>query len=70
MAKPRHYSPQIARFMVSVLYHEAKARKLPMTKLTDEMLRQSLMNSEGWRQVESTRLAESPTPYPAPSSQA
>ena len=38
MLKPRHYSPQLSRFMVSVLYHEAKARKIPMTKLADTLL--------------------------------
>ena len=66
MPRPRHYSPQLSRFMVSVLYHEAKARKVPMTKLTDQLLRQSLTDSEGWREAESLRVAESPPPYPAP----
>lgn len=42
MPRPRHYSPQISRFLVSVLYHEARRRKMPMTKLTDHLLRQSL----------------------------
>ena len=64
MPRPRHYSPQLSRFMVSVLYHEAKARKIPMTRLTDDLLRQSLTDSEGWRQVESLRVAESPSPAP------
>lgn len=50
----RHYSPKINRFLISVLYHEAKARKIPLTKLTDDLLRQALQGSEGWR------LAESP----------
>jgi hypothetical protein len=66
MPRPRHYSPALSRFMVSVLYHEAKARKIPMTKLTDDLLRQSLTGSEGWRQTESLRVAELPPPYPAP----
>ena len=70
MPRPKHYSPQLSRFMVSVLYHEAKARKVPMTKLTDDLLRQSLTDSEGWRQAESLRVAESPPPYPAPPSAA
>jgi len=52
--------------MVSVLYHEAKARRIPMTQLTDELLRQSLTGSESWRKAESLRIAESPPPYPAP----
>lgn len=60
MPRSRHYSPQISRFIVSVLYHGAKARKVPMTKLIDQLLRQSLVNSEGWRQVESLKIAESP----------
>ena len=65
MARPRHYSPAISRFMVSVLYHEAKARKVPMTKLTDTLLRRSLMDSEGWQTTESLRVAEEPTSPPA-----
>ena len=60
MPRSRHYSPAISRFMVSVLYHEAKERKVPMTRLTDQLLRQSLVNSEGWRQAESLKIAESP----------
>jgi hypothetical protein len=55
----KHYSPRINRFLISALYHEAKARKIPMTKLTDDLLRQSLRGSEGWK------IAESPPPYPA-----
>jgi hypothetical protein len=67
MSRPKHYSPQLSRFLVSVLYHEAKARKIPMTKLTDDLLRQSLVDSEGWRQAEWLRAAESPpTSYSAP----
>ena len=53
MPRSRHYSPVISRFLISVLYHEARARKIPMTKLTDQLLRQALMNSDGWRTAES-----------------
>jgi hypothetical protein len=60
--RPRHYSPAISRFMVSVLYHEAKRRKIPMTKLTDHLLRMALDGSESWREAESMRIAESPPP--------
>ncbi|MCP5535416.1 MAG: hypothetical protein H7A51_04180 [Akkermansiaceae bacterium] len=42
MARPHHYSPVIRRDLVSLLYHEARRRKLPMTKLVDEILRQAL----------------------------
>lgn len=66
MPRLRHYSPQLSRFLVSVLYHEAKARNIPMTKLTDDLLRQSLTGSESWTKAESLRVAESPQQYPAP----
>ena len=56
MARHSHYSPALSRFMVSVLYHEAKARKIPMTKLTDQLLRQALIGSQGWKTAESTEL--------------
>lgn len=62
MARPRHYSPVISRFIISVLYHEAKARKIPMTQLTDLLLRQALMNSTGWRTAETLQRAPQPTP--------
>lgn len=48
MLKQRHYSPRINRFLVTVLFHEAKARNIPMTKLTDQLLAKSLEGSESW----------------------
>ena len=42
MARPTHYSPVIQRDLVGLLYHEAKRRKLPMTKLVDELLRKAV----------------------------
>ena len=66
MARQRHYSPALSRFMVSVLYHEAKRRKMPMTKLTDHLLRHALAGSDGWREAESLKIAEASPPYPAP----
>ena len=58
MARPRHYSPQLSRFLVSVLYHQAKHRKIPMTKLTDELLQNALRGSPGWIQATTLKLAE------------
>lgn len=58
MSRPRHYSPQICRFLVSVLYHEAKHRKIPMTKLVDDLLRQSLQGTEGWTTATTLREAD------------
>lgn len=43
------------RFLVSVLYHEARHRKVPMTRLTNQLLREALANCAGWqRMVEPT----------------
>ena len=59
MAKPRHYSPQLGRFLVCVLYHEARRRKVPMTRLANRLLESVLAGSEGW---EAAVLAEAPAP--------
>ena len=49
MPRPQHYSPAIERFLVSVLYHEAQHRKIPMTRLVNDLLKAGLVNSAGWR---------------------
>ena len=58
MARPRHYSPQLSRFIVSVLYHQAKHCKIPMTKLADNLLQNALRGSPGWIQATTLKLAE------------
>lgn len=52
MSKPRHYSPCINRFLVSVLYHEAKRQRKPMTQLTNKLLEAALRGTDSWRQAE------------------
>ena len=42
----------IDRFLVSALYHEAKRRGLPMTKLVNGILEEKLQDSHGWRVAE------------------
>ena len=69
MSRPTHYSPVISRFLVSVLYHEAKRRQIPMTRLADEILKQSLLNSPGWHIASSLRVEEGHT-QPVPSQSA
>ena len=49
MSRPRYYSPVIERFLVSVLYHEARRRQVPMTRLTNEIITHALANSVGWQ---------------------
>jgi len=61
MPKFRYYSPRISRFLVSLLYHEAKRRQIPMTQLTDELLRKQIMGED----MEETRDAEESPLYPA-----
>jgi len=60
MASPTHYSPAIDAFLVSALYHEARRRGVPMTRLADELLRGALEGTEGWRlaQTDPTSLAK------------
>ena len=63
MSRPRHYSPTISRFLVSVLYHEARHQNIPMTKLTDDLLLDALRGSPGWITATTLREADStPTP--------
>lgn len=66
MARPRHYSPVISRFVVSVLYHEARHRRIPMTRLTDELLLQALRGTPGWQTATSLRIADQPASTSAP----
>ena len=64
MPRPKYYSPTIDRFLVLVLYHEARRHKKPMTTLTHSLLELALRNSKGWRQAQSAlALQEESTPY-------
>ena len=60
MARAMHYSPVIRRFLVKVLYHEARHRRKPMTVLTSEILSEALQGTEGWRRAEeeTSKLSE------------
>jgi hypothetical protein len=40
------YSPRLSDDVVRALYQEGKRRKQPMTRLADELLRQSLEGSQ------------------------
>ena len=60
-----YYCPKISRFLVSVLYHEARSRQMPMTQLTESLLRQSLQGSQSWLTAEASLVREDPPPYRA-----
>jgi len=53
MAQLHHYSPRIDRFLVACLYHEAKRRRVPMTRLVDELLVEALRDTDGWKSAQS-----------------
>jgi hypothetical protein len=42
MAQSRHYSPRLERPLITALYHAAKARRIPMTRLASSLVREGL----------------------------
>ena len=48
MAKATCYQPVISRALIAALFHEAKRRRLPMTRLVDRLLRDCLQGTPGW----------------------
>jgi len=42
MARSRHYSPQLDRPLITALFHAAKARCIPMTRLASSLVREGL----------------------------
>jgi hypothetical protein len=53
MPRLKHYSPTLDRFLISVLYHEARQRKQPMTK---GLLKTALYDTPSWHQAESAMV--------------
>lgn len=49
MARPRYYVPAISRPIVAALFYEARRRRIPMTRLVDRLLQESLCGTPGWR---------------------
>jgi hypothetical protein len=46
MAKPKWYSPQLSRELVSRLYHRAKSERVPMTVLANQLVEKALGNKK------------------------
>ena len=46
MPKPKWYSPQLSREIVSRLYHRAKAERVPMTVLANRIMEEALGNTK------------------------
>ena len=46
MSKPKHYTPQLSREIVSRLYSKAKSEHLPMTVLANRIMENALGKPE------------------------
>ena len=46
MAKPKWYSLQLSRELVSRLYHRAKSERVPMTVLANQLVEKALENKK------------------------
>lgn len=46
MTKPKWYSPQLSREIVSRLYYKAKAEGIPMTHLASRLIEEALGSTE------------------------
>ena len=73
MAQPKYYSPRLARALISPLYHEAKAQRIPMTVLASRLVEEGLARlvaGESESESESERgcevVAEDPPAYSRP----
>ncbi len=42
MRQARYYSPQLDRDLITSLYHAARARRIPMTRLASSLVREGL----------------------------
>jgi hypothetical protein len=58
----KHYTPSLSRLNVCALYHEARHRNIPMTKLADELIAKALSGSVGLQKAEE-QLREGSPPY-------
>jgi hypothetical protein len=59
MPKFRHYSPQLSREIVCRLYHQAKAERIPMTVLANQLIEEAL---EKERRNNADRVAKNQQP--------
>jgi hypothetical protein len=48
----KHYTPPLSRFIVCALYHEAKQRRIPMTRLANNLIELALKETPGWKEAQ------------------
>jgi hypothetical protein len=56
--KAKYYSPRIRRDLVSRLYLEKKARRVPMTKLADRLISAAFLFSDALKDDSVSVIAE------------
>ena len=65
----KHYTPPLSRFNVRALYHEAKQRRITMTRLANSLIEAALKDSVGWKEAQAQqdqmRLGEGINEYHA-----
>ena len=52
MARSTHYTPPLSRFLVCALYHEARQRRIPMTRLANNLIEWALKRTPGWKEAQ------------------
>ena len=62
MPRFKHYTPPLSRFLVAVLYHQAKHEDVPMTHLANGIIETALKDKEGWKEAE-LQFREQPPAY-------
>lgn len=60
MRASKYYSPRLDRELITTLYHTAKSRRMPMTKLASALVREGLARCAAEADVSSPILREEP----------
>ena len=63
MHSTKYYSPRLDRDLVSTLYHTAKVRRVPMTRLASALVREGLARISESEEMETSVLREEPPAY-------
>lgn len=58
--RSRYYTPQLDRDLVTLLYHSARSRRVPMTRLASALVREGLARLDESTEGESTIVREDP----------
>ncbi len=52
MPYPRVYQPELHPHLIKGLFHESKLRKMPMTRILNDIVTRALDNTEGMKLAE------------------